>query len=179
MDGVERIIGLFKAHGNNTYFGESVTITEHMIQCAMAATHANECKTVVLACLLHDIGHFLAADDMAGLGVKDHALLAHDYLKTLGMDSTVCHLIKHHVNAKRYMVKKDPQYSLRLSEASTKTLHYQGSEMTDEEMVALEKDPLFEEILRVRFYDDLGKASDVKNIDDIDSFKMLIKSALK
>ena len=46
-----------------------------MIQSAVSAQRANESNEIVLACLLHDIGHFLDQDDMGGYGVVDHCKL--------------------------------------------------------------------------------------------------------
>ena len=60
-----------------------------MIQTAIVAQSMNLENYVVLACLLHDIGHFLANDNMDGLGVKEHGILGYCYLNDLGMDKRV------------------------------------------------------------------------------------------
>ena len=43
--------------GEENYFGENVSKKEHMIQCAVSAQEHMESEKVILACLLHDIGH--------------------------------------------------------------------------------------------------------------------------
>merc|ERR1711879_481066 len=97
---VEKILSLFENMGDREYLGEDVTQTEHMMQCALAAKKAGEQDFLVLACLLHDIGHFIGEDDMSGLGVCDHGKVGGDFLRSLGMDERVCYLVEGHVNAK-------------------------------------------------------------------------------
>src|SRR5262249_19687881 len=52
------------------YFGEPVTQLEHALQCAHLARQANADDDLVLAALLHDIGHLIAKGDE--YGVADH-----------------------------------------------------------------------------------------------------------
>ena len=174
MDNVNKIIKLYNTKGNSEYFGEDVSKTEHMIQAAMAAKEHNEPDHVILACLLHDIGHFLGEDDMGGLGVADHGRVGANYLRELGMNENVCILVENHVLAKKYLVSKNPDYYNKLSEPSKKTLEFQGGKMNESEMLELEKNTNLEDILKIRHYDDIGKTVDVK-IPNIETFKNLIK----
>jgi len=148
-----------------------------MIQCAIEAQNNNEPEFIVLACLLHDIGHLLGNDDMNGLGVKDHDLLAYYYLNELGMNQRVCYLVKKHVDAKRYLVTIDSMNYHNLSYASKKTLEYQGNLMSDNELIEMEQDDEFLNILKVRKYDDMGKEKN-KEIPNIETFIPLIKKYL-
>ena len=59
---MESILQLYKKHGGSEYFGEVVSKTTHMIQTGIASQNNNEPDYLVLACLLHDIGHFLEDD---------------------------------------------------------------------------------------------------------------------
>ena len=70
---------------------------------------------------------------MDGYGTVDHERLGADYLRKLGFSEKVAQLIEHHVNAKRYLVYKNPKYFARLSEASLKTLDFQGGPITPDE----------------------------------------------
>ena len=54
---MEEILELYYKFGDSEYFGEDVSKTTHMIQAAYAAEN-NEPDYIILACLLHDIGHF-------------------------------------------------------------------------------------------------------------------------
>jgi predicted HD phosphohydrolase len=55
--------------------GEPLSLLEHALQCAFLARRARASGAEVLAGLLHDIGHLVAAADapqIAGLGVLEH-----------------------------------------------------------------------------------------------------------
>ena len=148
-----------------------------MIQSAFAAQKNNEPDYIILACLLHDIGHFLEKDDMNGLGVIEHGKIAGDYLRKLGMKEKICCLIENHVMAKKYLVSKYDYYYEKLSDASKKTLEFQGGKMTPLEMKKFEKHPEFQNILKVRHYDDIGKNENT-NIPKLESYYDLIKKYL-
>ena len=171
---MESIFNLYKEHGDSEYFGEAVSKTTHMIQTAFAAQNNNESDYLVLACLLHDIGHFLEKDNMNGLGVIDHGKIGADFLRSLNMYEKICCLVENHILAKKYLVSKYDDYYNKLSSASKKTLEYQGGKMTKEEMELFENDPNFDLSLRVRNYDDIGKNIDVE-IPTLESFSSLIQ----
>jgi predicted HD phosphohydrolase len=68
MDIVERIAALFAAHGEQPYEGsrrEAISATAHALQCAQLAEWAQADAPLVAAALLHDVGHFLAAEAIA------------------------------------------------------------------------------------------------------------------
>ena len=174
---LSEIIDLYNTHGNKNYYGEKVSKTEHMIQCAVTAEMAGEQDHLVLACLLHDIGHFLGKDDTNGYGVADHGMVGYRYLKSMGIDEKVCHLVRKHTDAKRYLVTIDDTKYRQLSEASKRTLDYQGGKMTEEELLRMERDPRLSDILKVRVYDDLSKKENVK-LPKIEAFIPLINKFL-
>ena len=74
-------------------------------------------------------------------------------------------LVEYHVQAKRYLTLKTPGYYERLSEASRRTLEFQGGVMTAEEAEAFETDPLCSVSLRMRHWDELAKEMWVPVID--------------
>lgn len=157
---------LFAQSGNDAYFGEPVTQLEHALQCAQLAEQAGADEETVVAAFLHDIGHLLppelaGADTttgyMDGYGTVDHEKLGADYLRTLGFPEKVAQLIENHVNAKRYLVVKNPNYFARLSEASVKTLEFQGGPMTAGEATSFEANPYFKGILLMRTWDEQAK----------------------
>ena len=146
---VEELIKLYNTVGNENYFGEVVSKREHMLQSAVSAEEHIESEQLILNCLLHDIGHLLEKDDMRGLGVKNHGTVGKQYLEKMGMNKRVCKLVESHVYAKRYLVSIDESYYEKLSEASKKTLEYQGGKMNEEEINNFEKDLDMIEILGV------------------------------
>ncbi|GAB4017011.1 HD domain-containing protein [Spirosoma koreense] len=158
---METIATLFAQGGQDAYFGEPVTQLEHALQCGLLAEEAEADDETVVAAFLHDIGHLLppelANGYMDGYGTVDHEKLGADYLRKMGFSEKVAQLIEHHVNAKRYLVYKNPNYFARLSEASLKTLEFQGGPMTPAEAAAFETNPYFKGILLMRVWDEQAK----------------------
>lgn len=155
------IATLFAESGQDAYYGEPVTQLEHALQCAQLAEKAGADRETVVAAFLHDIGHLLPAEEskgyMDGYGTVDHERLGADYLRARGFSEKVAQLIEHHVNAKRYLVYKNPDYFARLSEASLKTLEFQGGPMSTDEAARFEANPYFRQILQVRGWDEQAK----------------------
>src|SRR5687767_11699836 len=126
----DEIITMYKSHGGEEYAGEKVSQLEHMVQSAQLAARQGHDEEVILAAFLHDIGHICVSAQgdqaMNGYGVKDHEEIGADFLKQKGFSKKVVRLVESHVEAKRYLTYKDPDYYDQLSEASKKTLEYQG-----------------------------------------------------
>ena len=162
---METIKNLFAQSGDDAYFGEPVTQLEHALQCAQLAEQAGADDETVVAAFLHDIGHLLppelAGGYMDGYGTIDHERLGADYLRERGFSEKVAQLIEHHVNAKRYLVFKNPNYFARLSEASLRTLEFQGGPMNAGEALAFETNPYFKGILLLRTWDEQAKIPDL------------------
>ena len=158
---METIVRLFAQSGQDAYFGEPVTQLEHALQCAYLAEQAEADEETIAAAFLHDIGHLLppelAGGYMDGYGTVDHERLGADYLRELGFSEKTAQLIENHVNAKRYLVFKNPRYFAQLSEASLKTLEFQGGPMKASEAVAFETNPYFKGILLLRTWDEQAK----------------------
>ena len=74
MSVAEEILALYAARGAGAYFGERVSMTEHALQSAYCAQQAGASESLVLAALLHDVGHLLAQvpDDLADWTADAH-----------------------------------------------------------------------------------------------------------
>lgn len=168
-DTVEEIFALYEKFGNADYIGEPVSQLEHMSQSAQLAISEGFDDEVILAAFFHDIGHICVMNNfensMERYGVKSHEKIGADYLRTKGFPERVAKLVENHVQAKRYLTFKFPEYLNSLSEASMVTLGFQGGIMTEEEATAFEKDPLFETSIRMRKWDELAKEMDVPILD--------------
>ena len=70
------------------------------------------------------------------------------------------------LQAKRYLVYKNPDYHARLSDASKGTLIHQGGPMTREEAEEFEELTTFDAILSMRGWDEQAKDADVKIVDN-------------
>ena len=176
------IIDLFEKFGDEDYDGEPVSQTSHMIQCAMEAMAEGEDEELVLGSFLHDIGHLLkhveSTEEMGQYGVVNHEGIGAQYLKEKGFSKRVCAMVENHVNAKRYLVAVDETYQARLSEASLQTLEWQGGPMHQSEILVFEQHPFFDDIIKVRLWDEKAKQPDAVLLP-ISHFKNLITEYLK
>ncbi|MGE8179389.1 phosphonate degradation HD-domain oxygenase [Pseudomonas fluorescens] len=164
---IAEVFGWYERFGDSDYIGEPVSQIEHMSQATELAMAEGFDDEVVLAAFFHDIGHLCAenAESMGGFGVVSHERLGADYLRRLGFGERLARLVEYHVQAKRYLTFKEPGYYERLSEASRRTLDYQGGVMTAEEAQAFERDPLCAISLRMRQWDEQAKEMRVPVID--------------
>jgi len=161
----DEIISLYQQHGGEEYAGEKVSQLEHMVQSAQIAAYNGFDQDVVLAAFLHDIGHICVSafpvNSMDGFGIIDHEKIGAQFLLSKGFSPKVARLVESHVEAKRYLTHRYPEYYDGLSEASKKTLEYQGGKMSAEEAAAFEQDPLFELIVAMRKIDEQAKVQDL------------------
>jgi phosphonate degradation associated HDIG domain protein len=171
------IIQLYIDFGGSEYAGEKVTQLEHMIQAAQLAEQEGYGEEVILAAFLHDIGHICEVvhndNSMDGWGIKDHEEVGADFLREKGFSKRLSRLVASHVEAKRYLTWKDPLYYEQLSEASKKTLEYQGGPMYSEEAIAFEEHPLFHLIIKMRHWDDVAKIAHL-GTGDLEKYRAMI-----
>ncbi len=182
---VEEIISLYLKYGDSDYIGEPVSQIEHMYQCAELAMEANANEELILAAFFHDIGHlyeFAFPDErlisMDGFGIFDHERIGANYLASMGFSDTISKLVASHVQAKRYLAYKFPSYLKELSEASLKTLVFQGGKMSEEEASEFENDKLFEQYITLRIWDEKAKLTN-KATGDLKILKELMINHLK
>ncbi|MFK9098726.1 phosphohydrolase [Pseudomonas sp. HMSC08G10] len=164
---IHTTFALYEHHGADDYIGEAITQIEHMSQAAELAMAEGFDDEVVLAAFFHDIGHLCGEGegDMGGYGVVSHERIGAEYLRRCGFGERMARLVQYHVEAKRYLTLRQPGYYDRLSEASRRTLEYQGGVMNDAEADAFEQDPLFKVSLRMREWDEMAKEVGVPVID--------------
>ncbi len=156
---VDELLILLESGGGEAYFGEPVTVLEHSLQAAHFAAQGGHPEPLVLAALLHDIGHLLhtAGEDAAEHGVDTrHEELA---VALLGehLAPAVTEPIRLHVAAKRYLCRVEPEYLAGLSAASALSLRLQGGPMASEEAAEFAANPHFEAAIQLRYWDDAAK----------------------
>jgi predicted HD phosphohydrolase len=150
---------LFHSSVGEEYLGEDITLVEHMIQCGELAIGAGAPDWLVVAALLHDIGHMLVTDAHAAqdAGVDLH----HDEVGAEWIANrfpeNVFEAVRLHVDAKRYLVSTDPSYIEKLSDASRQTFEIQGAGMDADEIAIFRSLPYSDEAIQLRLWDDLGK----------------------
>lgn len=165
LDGAEDVVGLIQdilgRRGDESYLGESVSMTEHMLQSAWIAEQAGETPGVVVAALLHDIGHYTGefGEDYLDRGVDNLHEIAGARILERWFPPEVTEPVRWHVAAKRYLCVMEPAYLAALSDASRRSLELQGGPMSTEEADEFASNPWLDTILRVRRYDDFGKVA--------------------
>ncbi len=156
----DEIEALFAERGGRHY-GENVTEREHALQCAALAEAAGDPPSVVLAALLHDVGHLLheLGESIADAGVDArHEELGADWLASR-FPAEIVEPVRLHVAAKRYLCGHSARYAAGLSAASATSLRLQGGPMDEEECDAFERHPHYHAAVRVRLHDDQGKVA--------------------
>ncbi len=161
---VEFLAGIFERRGAEDYLGEPVTVAEHMLQGAWLAEQEKAPEELVVAALLHDIGHFTSEfgtyspDDTTD---RHHDEAGGEILAPFFPD-VVTDCVRLHVAAKRYLCATDDTYFGKLSPASVHTLSLQGGPMSKEEIAEFERNPHFREAVQVRLWDEGGKVPGMK-----------------
>lgn len=188
---VEYIISVMTASETTPYIGEPISQLQHSLQCAAQAADAVPAvdEATQVAALLHDIGQFAPARDIRALvpkkteiqnlggqpasqsvGRVGHETLGAQFVLALGFSSKVARLVESHVAAKRYLCAVDTSYMDRLSDASKRSLMYQGGPMSDEERDAFGAEAWCQEMCQLRKWDDEAKVENLV-VRDIESWR--------
>ncbi len=153
------ILSLYEHSGSSAYFGERISMTEHALQAAYFARETNARPALILAALLHDIGHLLEevpADLAEWTHDSRHEEVGARWLEAR-FGAEIAEPVRLHVPAKRYLCATDPGYFSRLSAASVRTLELQGGPMTAAEVARFAAEPYGADAVRLREWDDQGK----------------------
>jgi predicted HD phosphohydrolase len=169
------IIQLLTERGEDDYIGEEVSQLAHSLQAAHLAKTSNADDATTVAALLHDIGHFLPSDQVRsiahevrhmsssddssdqGVGRIGHERIGEEYLLRIGFPRKVAALVGSHVAAKRYLCATDQGYHSTLSDASKKSLVFQGGPMEGDELARWARNPWCREMCQLRHWDDCAK----------------------
>jgi [1-hydroxy-2-(trimethylamino)ethyl]phosphonate dioxygenase len=174
---VDEIRRIFERRATDAYFGESVSMKDHALQAAYFAQQEAAPTALVVAALLHDVGHLLdnVPDDIEDWTADAH----HEELGSRWLAQRfrpeVSEPVRLHVAAKRYLCATDPQYFETLSSASVHTLKLQGGLMEPHEIAAFEAEHYFRQAVRVRRWDDQGKVAGL-SIPSLEDYSALIGS---
>ncbi len=158
------VLRLFQERGQSQYGGESVTQQEHALQAAYFAEQAGAKPALIVAALLHDVGHLLHSlpDDAPEQGIDDaHEKIGGNWLKHR-FEPAVIEPVRLHVAAKRYLCAATPEYLAELSPPSILSLQLQGGPMSPEEVESFRSHPFFESAIALRRWDEAAKVPELK-----------------
>lgn len=161
MSVAAEILQLYAGRGGACYFGEQVSMREHGLQAAHFVRLDGAHDALVLAALLHDIGHLLEerpADIDDWVEDARHEEIGARWLAR-HFDVAISEPVRLHVAAKRYLCATDSSYLSQLSSASVHTLRLQGGPMSAAEVAQFERERFAPEAVRVRRCDDQGKVA--------------------
>jgi predicted HD phosphohydrolase len=157
---VAEVVDLYERWATEHY-DEEITQLDHALQTAALARRDGATDELVLAALLHDVGHLLelraggAADGQVEVDLGHEGRGAR-YLAGL-YPPAVTGPIALHVAAKRYRCAVDPAYEAALSAGSTRSLARQGGPMSPAEVARFEAHPAHADAVALRGWDDGGK----------------------
>lgn len=148
--------------------GDGVPQLAHALQSAALARDACAGDHLIVASLLHDIGHMLE-----GIGCEHHEIVGATWLAHT-FPPSITEPIRLHADAKRYLFTTDPHFADSLSPASLNSLDFQGGRMTPAELATFKSNPHCSTALRLRHYDDHAK-DPTKTTPPLDSWRPLLQ----
>ena len=156
---VAEVLALFARLGDGTY-GEVVDQRRHALQSADRAAASGASDALVVAALLHDIGHLLSGPDRRGVDRTTdddrHELVGARFVAPR-FGTAAARAVALHVVAKRYRCTTDPAYHRSLSPTSQATLVAQGGLLDAAGAARFERHPGYADTLAVREWDEEAK----------------------
>ena len=173
---VEELFALYELRGDGHY-GETITQTEHGLQCAALAREDGATDALIAAALFHDVGHLVAdaqGNERFDLEEEDddHETIGARILAPI-LGPAVAQPVALHVTAKRWRCTIDPTYHAQLSPSSQATLKAQGGLLSPEECARFEAHPGFEDALALRSWDDAAKTPEL-DVGELRDYERLV-----
>jgi gamma-butyrobetaine dioxygenase len=170
----DHLLDLVASMAEHSY-GERVDMLQHSVQTAACARAAGAGDELVLAGLLHDVGHVLG--EAGAWGLPDHAEVGARYLERW-LPAAVVEPIRLHVAAKRCLVATDPSYLGQLSAASIESLREQGGAFDADQVAAFVARPHATAALALRRFDDDGKATGL-DVQPLEHYRGVLADAIR
>ncbi|MEM7119778.1 MAG: hypothetical protein AAF563_00800 [Pseudomonadota bacterium] len=174
---VDKLEALFTAIAGTSYLGEPVTIAEHMLQSAACAQRDGADDALIAAALLHDVGYYVdpAPDNDNEMDLRKRHDLAAARILAPVLPAGVTEPIRLHADAKRYLCAIEPDYYDKLSDASKHTMRMQGGIMSADEAKAFANLPFCDDAVRLRRWDDEGKAPETA-VPGFEAYRVMLET---
>ncbi|MBV8535097.1 MAG: metal-dependent phosphohydrolase [Alphaproteobacteria bacterium] len=150
---------LYEAKAARRYGLSRVNQRQHALQSASLAEAEGHTPALVVAALLHDVGHLIhdLGENPAAKGIDDaHETRAADWL-AVHFGPEVTEPVRLHVPAKRYLCAVEADYFAKLSEDSVRSLKLQGGPMSADEVAQFERLAHAQEAVALRRIDERAK----------------------
>jgi gamma-butyrobetaine dioxygenase len=183
IDGaLQTIEWTFNSAAGMAYLGENVTMIQHQLQAGALAGGCDD--ALIVAALLHDIGHVIGSEEGeldASAALADQRDAHHDAAGARWLSRwfgpEVTEPVRLHVAAKRFLVATEPSYTAKLSDASIHTLHLQGGPMSGREAHEFEALPYALDAIALRRLDEAAKDAS-KNAPGFDTYRDVLVRVL-
>ena len=183
MNACEFLFETLAIHDGSPYGREPVSQLDHALQCAALAVEERAPASLVVAALLHDIGHLIpgAGRDFGARPANYREDDRHEIVGAAMLDRwfgpVVTQPIRLHVPAKRYLCAVDPDYYDGLSAGSRKTLELQGEAFDEDAAKRFLAQPYAEDAVRLRRWDDRAKTPNL-DVPRLDRYREDVEQAL-
>jgi phosphonate degradation associated HDIG domain protein len=158
---VSEMLQLYSQKGGRLYGGETVSQLDHALQGAALAEAAHQPVEMIVASLLHDIGHLLPASKTGEMLIERSSNRSHEQqgaaLLSAIFQPSVTEPIRLHVAAKRYLCAAESGYWQELSAASKQSLEQQGGIFSADAAAAFIAQPYAAAAVQLRRWDDQAK----------------------
>lgn len=169
---VDELFRLLEEKGGARYGGEGISQLAHAQQSALLSVEAGDPASLVVASLMHDIGHLVGKGDEGladkGIDARHEASGARVLEQVFG--KAVAEPVRLHVDAKRYLCFAEAGYWDSLSRGSKVSLQVQGGPFDAEGAQEFIQQPYASDAVKLRRYDDLAKVRD-KVTPDLAAFR--------
>jgi len=156
---LDELTAIYDGRAHGQYGLSLLNQRAHAVQSGYHARSQGLGASLVVAALLHDIGHMVheLGDHPASHGIDDrHEVTGADWLQRIfGPDVT--EPIRLHVAAKRYLCAVESDYFGKLSDDSVESLNLQGGCMSVDEVAAFQQEPFWREAVALRRIDEIAK----------------------
>jgi len=153
------LLEIYNVRAYSRYGLSKVNQLLHAVQSGALAKSRQLPVTLVVAALLHDVGHMVhgLGEHPAAQGIDDHhESVGAAWLKRY-FGPAVVEPVRLHVAAKRYLCTVERGYHAKLSDDAIESLALQGGPMSAEEVSAFEREIFWKEAVALRRIDEIAK----------------------
>jgi predicted HD phosphohydrolase len=156
-----------------------MTTTQAILDLFAVAGQAAYYDQLVVAALLHDVGHLLSGlpENVARQGIDDTHESAGAAWLAQHFGPAVSAPVRLHVAAKRYLCAVEPAYLGSLSPASQVSLRLQGGPFEAADVQRFESEPHFAAAVALRRWDDAAKIPGLV-VPGLESYRNALDNAL-